>query len=199
MHNVHFSIFVSKKLIFYRLVWTFNLCKTTQNMIYRFTEPEEGKITFEWSGSFTRGWICPYTKKVRIWFKEPAARSYQYKYVWECPDDSFCKELNSNGIVFPGDDFNICTYSLSKIIDDMTTEKSIHNICQFYENINDALHDEYEHDGLEDNTDEEYCVLVTLFPTHNLWIIYDKDKIINELKNVLIERQKKEYEWSDDD
>ena len=166
-----------------------------------------------WNGTYTVGIVgC---RGTRVWFKSNNVKCFDSNFD-EDEEKDFYDELDGNESFFPGDDCVIRDDSLSGIINALELDSKINlqsiiygeSRYRYYDGNLDKLLDELWssnsdlavliHEGLE--TEKELLnsypiILVSLFPTQEVWLIKDKNRIIEELKEVLSRCNEKNVTW----
>nr|QBK92005.1 MAG: hypothetical protein LCPAC304_03480 [Pithovirus LCPAC304] len=168
-----------------------------------------------WKGPCTAGHVsCTWN---RVWFRPNAAASFD---LYELRDPDCCNEtkrdLESDEVDCPGDDYNLRAESLKDIIKGLKGE--LQDSCRYISNIMDLedygmdstldliLHiaEKYYKMDLDGHSDlkeireqckEEHPILISMFPTQSVWILHRKDDIIMELYYILHQCTKNGVKW----
>jgi hypothetical protein len=171
-------------------------------------------ITYvKWNGTYTVGNVgC---RGTRVWFKSNNAKCLDGDFD-ESEEKSFHDKLNGSESVFPCDDYNLRSICLSDILKALKHDSKIQlksaidkeSQYRYYDGNLDELLDELWshnsdlailiHEKME--TDKELLnsypnILIDMFTKDSVWLIKNKNRIIEELKEVLNMCNEKNVTW----
>lgn len=166
-------------------------------------EDDNDNVMGGWIGKYTMGHIN--YSGTRVWFRSPYTLSFDYS------------KINTKS-TWPWDDSNIQAECLQDIIDVMDKETDSYfssmfgwffqsnNGVKIYYKWTSLTLDELTEKFFRDNCDfNDYIkqqnikeggnILIDFDPTEKFWIIYEKENVIQELKQVLEECEERGIAW----